>query len=187
VLTPRYVGSEWCAREVREFCDRAGQTGGVIVSNKSRIIKVIKTPVDSESALPAVMQQVLGYEFYVFDDERTPLELDPAYGVDMAQKYNVKVVKLAWDIAQQLKQLETAGVDERPDAGRVPSKPLIYLAECSWDQRQAREALETDLRLHGYPIVPDRHLPREEAAYLGEVARLLAQSALSIHLVGKRA
>jgi hypothetical protein len=36
VLTPRYVESEWCTREVREFCDVASQTGGVIVSNKSR-------------------------------------------------------------------------------------------------------------------------------------------------------
>jgi TIR domain len=65
VLTPRYVESEWCTREVREFCDVASQTGGVIVSNKSRIIKVIKTPVESEGALPAVMKEVLGYEFYV--------------------------------------------------------------------------------------------------------------------------
>jgi hypothetical protein len=95
VLTPRYVESEWCTREVREFCDVARQSGGVVVSNKSRIIKVIKTPVDSEGALPAVMKEVLGYEFYVFDDEKAPLELDPIYGPDMAQKYNIKVVKLA--------------------------------------------------------------------------------------------
>jgi hypothetical protein len=185
VLTPRYVESEWCTREVREFCDVARQSGGVVVSNKSRIIKVIKTPVDSEGALPAVMKEVLGYEFYVFDDEKAPLELDPIYGPDMAQKYNIKVVKLAWDIAQQLKKLEAAGVAERPEAEPVSSKPVIYLAECSWDQRQAREALEMDLRLHGYPIVPDRGLPREEAAYVAEVKGLLEQSKLSIHLVGK--
>ena len=56
--------------------------------------KVIKTPVDSEGPLPQVMKDVLGYPFYIFDDEQTPLELDPTYGPDMAQKFNLKV--LSW-------------------------------------------------------------------------------------------
>lgn len=184
VLTPRYVESEWCTREAREFCEAAKQSGGVVVKNKSRVIKVIKTPVDSESPLPPVLKEVLGYPFYIFDDEQTPLELDPAYGPDMAQKYNLKMAKLAWDIAQQLKTLADVSPGEDLGAGRASSKPAIYLAECSWDQRQAREALEAELRLHGYPILPDRQLPRDEAGYVAEVARLLEQSKLSIHLVG---
>lgn len=184
VLTPRYVESDWCTREVREFCKLAEQSGGVVVENKSRVIKVIKTPVESEDPLPPLMKGSLGYEFYIFDDEKTPLELDPAYGPDIAQKYNLKVAKLAWDITQQIKTLEAAAPDKTIAAEPVPSKPAIYLAECSWDQRQAREALEADLRLHGYPILPDRQLPRDEAGYVAEVARLLEQSKLSIHLVG---
>ena len=63
------------------------------------------------------------------------------------------------------------------------SKPTIYLAECSSDLRLARETLEAELRLHGYSILPDLQLPREEAGYVGEVAQLLEQSKLSIHLV----
>jgi hypothetical protein len=66
----------------------------------------------------------------------------------------------------------------------VPSKLSVYLAECSYDQREARESLEAELRLHGYTILPDRQLPRDEAPYVAEVARLLAQCKLSIHLVG---
>src|SRR4030095_16852452 len=108
VLTPRYLQSDWCAREVREFCKVAEQSGGVVVENKSRVIKVIKTPVESEGSLPPVMKDVLGYPFYIFDDEQNPLELDPPYGHEMAQKFNLKVAKLAWDITQQLKRLETA-------------------------------------------------------------------------------
>jgi hypothetical protein len=184
VLTPRYIASEWCTREVREFCEAAQQSGGIVVENKSRVIKVIKTPVDSEGPLPPVLKEVLGYPFYIFDDEQTPLELDPAYGPDMAQKYNLKMAKLAWDIAQQLKNLEAAVPDEQIVSERASSKPAIYLAECSWDQRQAREALEAELQLHGYPILPDRQLPRDEAGYVAEAARLLEQSKLSIHLVG---
>jgi TIR domain-containing protein len=184
VLTPRYVESDWCMREVREFCRLAEQSGGAVVENKSRVIKVIKTPVESEGPLPPLIKELLGYPFYIFDDEHTPLELDPAYGPDMAQKYNLKVAKLAWDISQQIKNLEAAAPDKTAVTEVVPSKPAIYLAECSWDQRQAREALEAELRLHGYSILPDRQLPRDEAGYVAEVARLLEQSRLSIHLVG---
>src|SRR5260370_12149218 len=55
VLTPRYIQSDWCTREVREFCEVAEQSGGLVVDNKSRVIKVIKTPVDSEAALPTAI------------------------------------------------------------------------------------------------------------------------------------
>ena len=94
----------------------------------------------------------------------------------MGPKYNLKVAKLAWDISQQLKTLATTAASEPAKAAPRSRKPVIYLAECSWDQRQAREALEADLRLHGYSILPDRQLPRDEAAYVAEVARLLEQS-----------
>jgi TIR domain len=182
VLTPRYVDSDWCTREVREFCKAAEQAGGVFMENKSRVIKVIKTPVEDESPLVEAMKDTLGYPFYVYSDDQAPIELDPAYGPDIAQKYNLKVAKLVWDISQQIKKLETTGNGSEREP--LASKPTVYLAESSWDQRQAREALEAELRLHGYSVLPDRQLPREETGYLAEVARLLDRSSLSIHLVG---
>src|SRR5205823_12463856 len=106
VVTPRYLQSEWCTREVLEFCKAAEQSSTLVVDNKSRIIKIIKTPVANDDPLPTVMKETLGYPFYILDQEETPLELDPAYGTEMAQKYNLKVAKLAWDIAQMLKRLE---------------------------------------------------------------------------------
>jgi hypothetical protein len=184
VLTPRYIESDWCTREVREFCDAAGRSGGVVMETRSRVLKVIKTPVDSERNLPPIMNDVLGYPFYIFDDQGTPLELDPAYGQEMGPKYNLKVAKLAWDISQQLKKLSASSSGDETNAAPVSSNSVIYLAECSWEHRQAREALEADLRLHGHPILPDRELPRDEAAYVAEVARLLERATLSIHMVG---
>jgi hypothetical protein len=177
VITPRYVDSDWCTHEVREFCKVAEQSSGVVIENKSRVIKVIKTPVDTEEALPAVVKDTIGYAFYTFKDD-APLELDPANGEDLAQKYNLTVAKLAWDMAQLLKMLEEGKTMP------LPYKTTVYLAECSWDQRHARKALEAELLLHGYSILPDRQLPRDEAGYIAEVARLLEQSRFSIHLVG---
>jgi hypothetical protein len=182
VLTPRYLASEWCTREIREFCAKADETGGAAVDNKARIFKVLKAPVDTQDSLPDIVKRLLGYEFFIYEDG-APLELDPAYGEKFAQDYNRKVGKLAWDVAQLLKSLEAPVT---PVPATTPAKATVYLAECSHDRRDAREMLEADLKLHGYTILPDQRLPLEdEAAYVSAVTKLLERSTLSIHLVGR--
>jgi len=183
VLSPRYVKSDWCPREVREFCKVTEQSGGARWENKSRIIKVIKTPVENEEALPAFMAGMTGYPFYVMDDDQTPLELDPAYGPGFAQQYNVKIAKLAFEVAKTLEKMESAS-PEQAAAATMDDKPTIYLAECSYDRRPDRETLETELRRLGYSTLPDESLPRREDDYVAAVARLLEKCKLSIHLVG---
>ncbi|UCE63020.1 MAG: hypothetical protein JSU59_09090, partial [Nitrospirota bacterium] len=175
-----------------EFCVRAEQSGGVVVENKARIFKVLKTPVDTQESLPPVVKDVLGYEFFTFEDE-TPLELDPAYGEKYAQDYNRKVGKLAWEIAQLLKKLKTdtgkleagTGAVEETHDQQTTVKPTIYLAECSYDRKETREVLEGALRRHGYTVLPEEYLPQDEAGYVAAVERLLERCQLSIHLVGK--
>jgi hypothetical protein len=60
------------------------------------------------------------------------------------------------------------------------------LAECSYDQRENREKLETELKLKGYTVLPDQKMSIEEATYVEEAEALLARSQLSIHMVGTR-
>ena len=73
IVTSRYLNSEWCTREASEFCQSAQQTGGLVVGNKSRVFKVIKTPVDTQESesLPAAMRDLLGYEFFTVEDGAT--------------------------------------------------------------------------------------------------------------------
>jgi hypothetical protein len=183
VLTPRYLNSDWCNKEVAEFCKRAEESGGMVVENKARIFKVLKAPVDTQDSLPAVVKDVLGYEFFAIEDG-TPLELDSAYGEKFAQDYNRKVGKLAWDISQLLKKLET-GTAPNTHNKQDPPKPTVYLAECSYDRKQAREILEGELKRHGYTVLPDQELPRDEEDYVAAVERLLKCCQLAIHLIGE--
>jgi TIR domain len=184
VLTPRYLNSDWCTREIREFCERAAQSGGVVVDKRARVFKILKAPVDTQESLPPVVKDVLGYEFFALEDG-TPLELDPAYGDKFGQDYNRKVGKLAWDISQLLKTLET-DTDASGKCGDPPATPkaTIYLAECSYDRKETREILVGDLQRHGYTVLPDQQLPQDEADYVAAVERLLARCTLSVHLVG---
>jgi len=183
VLTPRYLNSEWCNKEVAEFCKRAEESGGMVVANKARIFKVLKAPVDSQESLPQVVRDVLGYEFFTIEDG-APLELDSAYGEKFAQDYHRKVGKLAWDVSQLLKTMET-GAANNGHGEQGPAKPTVYLAECSYDRKQTREILEGELRRHGYTVLPDHELPREEAEYSAAVEGLLKRCRLSVHLVGE--
>jgi len=231
VLTPRYLQSEWCTREVSEFCAHAEASGGVVIDRRARVFKVLKTPVDNEEPLPPIMRDLLGYDFYAIEDG-TPLELDAAYGEKFAQDYNRKVTKLAFEIAQLLQALDavdgsvadtavsassTLHSTAAPAAGSAAGSPAesaaaspsednagdavvdglasvvdtgdpsrtVYLAECSFDLKEARETLQTELSRLGYDVLPDRQLPREEEDYVASVAGLMSRCGLSVHLVGK--
>jgi len=188
ILSSRYLSSDWCTREAREFCAGAKMHGGLVIDNKSRIFKVIKMPVDQMQSLPPEMNDVLGYEFYTLKDG-APLELDPGYGPEYAQAYKQKVAKLAWDVAQLLKALEAkqagSGNGNGNGGDHEAAKPTVYLAECSRDRRQAREIIEAELTRLGYTVLPDKPLPDDEVEYVAAVEGLLARCALSIHLVGE--
>jgi hypothetical protein len=132
---------------------------------------------------------MLGYEFFEFDDDRTPLELDPAYGDKARQAFLRKLNKLAWDIASQLDQLRELEATPAPNAlgkapATAPGKARIFLAECSRDQREARERIAAELACCGYTLVPDQRLPDDEDEHIAAVQQHLATCDLSIHLIG---
>lgn len=208
VLTPPYLNSQWCTKEIHEFCEVARNTYGLVIANKIRVFKVIKMPVPTQDSLPEEVQDVLGYQFYTFDEEDHPMELDPAYGKEVEQAYLRKLNALAWEIAsflQMIEEDETLGLKEKvngttalaeveevaPDhaepttaAKTASSKPVVYLAECGRDRRDEREILLGELKDHGYTVLPEKEMPEIEEDYIAEVERLMNQCKLSIHLVG---
>jgi len=185
VLTPRYVHSEWCTKEINEFCRIAEHAGGLVVDNKARVFKVVKTPIDQEQPLPPVVAKVLGYEFFGYDEDQTPREFDPAYGEKSKEEFLRKVYKLARDMAQLRARLEASVPHgDGPLDGESAPKFPVYLAECSRDRRDAREVLRAELERYGYPVLPNQQLPSDEEEYVAEVERLVAQCRFSVHLIG---
>lgn len=186
VLTPRYLKSDWCTKEIRVFCQVAEKTGGLFVKNKGRVFKVMKTPIartDTEGALPPEVGKATGYDFFVQKEDQTVTELDPAYGEDYRQAFFLRIRRLAGDIAELLGQFgDVAEHEGRSVEDEV--KPRIYLAQCGTNRKYDREKVLGDLKSHGYVVLPEEDLPEDEAGYVAEVERLLAQCQLSIHLIG---
>jgi hypothetical protein len=183
VVSPRYVQSEWCNRELKEFCRAAQQSGGVRVADKARIFKVVKTPVQRER-LPEEVQPMLGYEFFVYDESGRARELAQEYGPGADRAFLTKLDDLAYDITQllELMQHEEAGL---PVPVAEVSKGTVYLAETSFELKEEREGIKRDLIRNGYEVLPDRPLPLVSSELDRFVREQLSRCKLSIHLIGK--
>ena len=194
IVSNRYELSAWCQKEVDNFSKTATAASN-IANNRSRVIKVIKFPGVDDAKLPQVMQKALGYPFYMTDDQKTERELDPEYGENFKKRWYDQIAKLAVDIAQLIKELEPASSSAAGAAGGVPQasggpvvaaapKPIVFIADCSKDRRDDRNAIIAELRGAGYAVLPDEELPDDEQGYINEVDGLLGRCKLSVHLVG---
>jgi hypothetical protein len=71
IVSPRYVQSEWCNRELEEFSRLAERSGGARIGDKARIFKVVKTPVNRKR-LPEEVQPMRDYDSFVYDEAGRP-------------------------------------------------------------------------------------------------------------------
>jgi hypothetical protein len=182
VVSPRYVKSEWTTREVTEFCKAAAEHGGVQIHDKSRIFKVLKTPVPLNQQCPP-LPSLLGYEFFVVDpDTGNFREFDEQFGDQFRQKFLMKLDDLAQDLKSLLEFVES------PDdaAGLATAGAgTIYLAVTTLDLQDQHDAIRRDLQQHGYTVLPAQSLATVGTEVEAEVREDLARCSLSIHLVGK--
>jgi hypothetical protein len=179
VVTPRYVRSDWCKRELEEFCKAASAHGGLQVEDKLRLFKVHKTQVPLEEH-PPQLQSVLGYDFFKIDpDSGKARELNDAFGAESVRDYWLKLDDLAQDMSALLRRLERGGA-------AAPASPgAVYLAMATSDQIESCEAVKRELEQHGYTVLPDRPLPTEQSQMEQAIRADLAACRMSIHLVGR--
>jgi hypothetical protein len=202
VVSPRYIRSEWTLRELREFWEAAEKQGGVGVKDRARVFKVIKTPVPLDKT-PPELQGLLGYEFFKVDSETGKVrELDEIFGPEAHRDFWLKLDDLAHDLCALLEDLEAAiptgpgnGNDSArqetatpsllPSLGEKRGLPTVFLATTSSDLREAREALQRDLRQHGYRVLPAQPIPLVGAEAEAMIRENLAECRMSIHLIGR--
>ena len=185
VVTPRYVRSDWCLKELEEFYRIAEDTVGVRIADKSRIFKIVKTPVPIEQH-PPTMRQLLGYEFYQLDPSTgKPREFIFNSGPNVDINYWAKLDDLAYDIFQLLEALKGQTVSTgNPDA--TSSRCTVYLAETTLDLSVDRDKIKRELQSRGYVVLPDRPLPLDAAGCAKLVRENLSRSHLSVHMVGTK-
>jgi len=185
VVSPRYVRSEWCRKELEAFCAWRPTLGAG--SFRSRIFKVVKTPLLLPHLKePESLRELIGYSFYEMEGDR-PREFSPDVTPAKDQRYWDTLGRLAWDITNALVTMRE--FDARAVASEIPktTTKLVYLAESTSDLAKEREQVRDELRQRGYEVLPEQRLPLEERGKTEEaVRRDLARCALSVHMVGAR-
>ncbi len=193
VLSPRYLKSEWCLRELNEFCEGAGLSGGLTIKGKARVFKVIKTHIE-RGQQPERLQGLLGYEFYEYDETTDRArEFSPEVQPQSDPRYWARLEDLAWDIKRQLETLRgsipTSTVSPTPPTptnghATTDGNAVIYLAETTADLAEARNRIRRELEMFGLRVLPDKELPLKAPDLIRDVRAYLQQAELSIHLVG---
>lgn len=182
IVTPLYVNSEWCKREVDAFTNKAKNDIGETVGNKARVVRVTKRPVELEQ-LPEILREQTGYKFFVPNQEGgSALLLDPNFGEDIKSSFRKMVDIVASDVRDLLVAIENQTEGKAETVAR--SKGTVFLAECSNDMQMRRVALEQELKRHGFTVLPDKTLPYVEDEVRAATSESLAQADISVHLVG---
>lgn len=180
VLSPGYVRSTWCNRELLGFADSARERGALRVGNLMRVVKVLRLPVPAQ-ALPDMLDQALGTPFYRIDkasDKPRDLLLDE--DPDAMRVFRARVDDVAQDLSRLLEAMGRPVVRERPARGRV------YVAWCSSDLAVERDSIVRELRADGWQVVPEAAPPLDGAALRAAAAQALEGAALAVHLLGTR-
>lgn len=197
VLSPRYIKSEWCLRELNHFCESAEQTGGFRIGNKSRIYKVVKTPVRGDE--PETLRDIKGYEFFQIKDKSGRPQwfaFDEEFGLEARVNFLNKVGDIAFDIANLIETLRKQIPVQQPSPEIDPVKTIapqpedspgtvsVYLAEVTPDLAHEWENIRRDLLQRRYRVLPEHPLPKKLHELEKAVRDDLAKCNLSIHLVG---
>jgi len=183
VISPRYVKSDWCLKELGEFCRSAGARGGPVVGDKSRVFKVVKFHVPVAEH-PEQLRGVLGYEFFEYDRERgRAREFSPDVTPARDIRYWEKLDDIAYDVKQMLDTLARPAAQAAQTPAGVGAK-TVYLSETTSDLSAARDLIKRELQMRGHLVLPDRELPLTGPELREALGGYMSRSALSIHMLG---
>lgn len=181
VLSPKYIASEWCHKELQRFVESTNGGAGEKINGKSRIFKLIKTAVPYDEH-PREIADNLGYEFYIIDSASGDVkELSQKSRGELDQIYWARLDDIAHDICdtlERIKQLEVKDITPRE------KKFKVYLAETSPELKEQRDIIKRELHEYGCEILPGVRLSSNAMQFKESVEQLLDQCVLSIHLVG---
>jgi hypothetical protein len=181
IVSRTYLASDWCKKELIAFTRAASNSGGLAVGTKSRVLKVLKLPVEigePHTGVPTI-DEALGYPFYQRltngSPVRPPQELDPPHLSYLGEEFSRAINEIAFDIKELIEARATpAARDDRP---------TVYLADTTSDAGSDRDRLRSELMQFGCNVLPAES--RWPGADYGErVAADLAKSRFSIHIVG---
>lgn len=189
VVSPPFVNSLRCQREVERFWQGAERTGGRYIKDKSRLLKVLKTSV-AEQQMPRPLVDIFsplsGFEFFELDaDTGRVREFDETFGPTLKQRFFERVYDLAYDGCQVLSLLKQYRASDVPQAAN-PHQQWIYLATTTSDVSDERDRIKRELLERGHLVLPDAPLPMLAKDVEAVIRDCLSKCTIAVHLLGQR-
>jgi serine/threonine protein kinase len=186
VLSPPFARSNGCHRIVESFWRSARESGQFEVDKRSRLLNVIKTPVEADELAPelrVVYSGLAPYEFFERDPQTGRLrEFDEAFGSTALQRFHERVYDVAYDISQVLKYL---GDPAHTSGKRTANPKTIFLAATTSDLEPQRDQLRRELLELGHTVIPKQALPLVASELVAVVQGCLEKADIAIHFVGE--
>jgi serine/threonine protein kinase len=190
VVSPPFVNSPLCRREVEQFWRGAEHTGGRYVEDKSRLLKVLKTSV-TEQQMPKqlgdIFSPLFGFEFFELDpDTGRVREFDETFGPALKQRFFERVYDLAYDGCKVLSLLKQVRARDILTTASDANRRWIYLATTTSDVADERDRIKRELLERGHVVLPDGPLPMLSRDVETVVRDCVAKCSIAIHLLGQR-
>jgi len=192
VVSPPFVHSDICRREVENFWRIAEQTGGRWVEDRSRLLKVLKTSVSPEEMPPSladIFSPLSGFEFFERNAESGRIrEFDESFGPALKQRFFERVYDLAYDVSQILRTLKLSGSHPARPANIVCGEGVrhrVYLATTTSDVQDERDRIRRELLERGHQVLPEGPLPMLSHEVAAAVQECLASCTIAVHLLGQ--
>ncbi len=177
VLSPNWMASHWCRRELDTFARYHGP-GGL----RERVVVVGKRHVDPDKR-PSLLQGQNGFRFYVRNEDPQEIVGDLEFfdrGEPRDARYWEKLKALAAYLVRR---------QPRPSPTPVyaPTGRTIFVAKPASDMRMGYDRVVSELVGKGHTVVPD---PTEDIALnsaVGIIDAALLAAEISVHLLGEKA
>lgn len=188
VVSPPFLKSAGCVRELEQFCAHAEQSGGLWVADKPRIFKVMKTPVaagDMPAGLTELFAGLFGFDFFEQDPVTGRIrEFDEAFGEALRQRFHERLYDLAHEVCQVLRILRQLNSDVADPAKGARHRHVIYIALTTSDLQAERDRIRRELLERGHMVLPETPLPLSAQELERVVRGHLDKCSVAIHLLG---
>lgn len=189
VVSPPFVKSEICRREVERFWQGAESSGDLWVEDRARLLKVLKTAISADEIpepLADIFSPLFGFEFYELDpDSGRVREFDETFGPALKQRFFERVYDLAYDTCQVLRTLQQLRASTASAAEPDPNRQWVYLATTTSDVQDERDRIRRELLERGHVVLPDGPLPMLSRDVETSVQQCLEKCTIAIHLLGR--
>jgi hypothetical protein len=188
VISPSYVNSSWCRDELNHFRATKEQGGGLLLGDKSLLVKVNKIPVEADE-LPEVFRDLdlKGVEFFKPQGtDKMPQWFGLEESGEARQLFIDRVRSVAYSISRVIKQLKRPAAAPGDDAR--PAGSYIYFAEPTPDLKEQCGLLKLELEQRGHAVYSldedEGGLPRSLPELQRKVRDNMRGCRLAVHMVG---